>query len=55
MADYDGDPSKQPPICKEKGITACPNMMETGGGFEGERYRCFVCGATYYLDYDEMR
>ncbi len=33
----------------------CPNMKEVGGGMEGERYRCALCGKGYYLDYDEMR
>lgn len=53
MADYDGDPTKKPTECIN--VTRCPNMKETGGGFEGERYRCDVCGASYYLDYDDMR
>jgi hypothetical protein len=55
MADRKGDPAKQPDACKENGISRCSNMKETGGGFEGEQYRCEVCGAAYYLDYDEMR
>ena len=55
MADREGDETKKPDICKASGITRCPNMKETGGGFDGERYRCEVCGATYYLDYEEMR
>ena len=55
MTDRKGDETKKPGICKERGITRCPNMKETGGGFEGERYDCEVCGASYYLDYDEMR
>ena len=33
----------------------CPNMKEVGGGMEGERYSCAVCGKGYYLDYDDMR
>lgn len=33
----------------------CPNMKEVGGGFEGERYRCAVCGKGYFLDYEEMK
>lgn len=53
MADYDGDPEKKPPECTD--VVRCPNMKETGGGFDGERYRCAVCGGTYYLDYEEMR
>ncbi len=55
MSEYEGDFSKKPESCKEKGIVSCPNMKETGGGFEGEQYRCDTCGASYYLDYDEMR
>lgn len=53
MADFDGYQDKKPSECKD--IVRCPNMKETGGGFEGERYRCAVCNATYYLDYDEMK
>ncbi len=56
MTDYrNGDNSKKPNICKEKGIGRCPNMKESYSDFSGERYRCEVCGASYYLDYDEMR
>jgi hypothetical protein len=33
----------------------CPNIVEEGGGFEGERYRCKVCGYSYFLDYDDMK
>ena len=33
----------------------CPNMKEAGGGFEGERYRCEVCGKGYFLDYEDMK
>jgi len=53
MTDIPGDKTKQPPECKED--TACPNMKEVGGGFEGERYRCEVCGASFFLDYEEMK
>nr|CAD6410864.1 hypothetical protein REQ54_00802 [Rhizobium sp. Q54]CAD6412780.1 hypothetical protein REQ54_01062 [Rhizobium sp. Q54] len=28
----------------------CPNMKEVGGGMDGERYRCAVCGKGYFLD-----
>lgn len=57
MATHMGDKNKQPPECDTSKYTdnPCPNMKEVGGGFEGERYRCAVCGATFYLDYDEMR
>ncbi|TIU94669.1 MAG: hypothetical protein E5W09_22580 [Mesorhizobium sp.] len=33
----------------------CPNMKEIGGGMEGERYRCAVCGKGYFLDYEDMK
>lgn len=33
----------------------CANMKEVGGGMDGERYHCSVCGKGYYLDYDEMK
>lgn len=33
----------------------CPNMKEAGGGFEGERYRCDICGKSYFLDYEDMK
>lgn len=35
--------------------TQCPNLKEDGGGMSGERYRCDVCGKSYFLDYDDMR
>jgi hypothetical protein len=67
MADHEGDPSKQPPGCKSvftpiqnhpQGLghwSKCPNLKETGGGMDGERWSCGVCGKSYWLDYDEMR
>ncbi|RWQ35486.1 MAG: hypothetical protein EOS20_18430 [Mesorhizobium sp.] len=33
----------------------CKNMKEVGGGFDGERYRCAVCGKGYFLDYEDMK
>ena len=33
----------------------CDNMKEVGGGMDGERYRCDVCGKGYFLDYEEMK
>ncbi|WP_287249012.1 Lar family restriction alleviation protein [Mesorhizobium sp.] len=33
----------------------CPNMKEIGGGMDGERYRCGVCGKWYFLDYEDMK
>jgi len=53
--DAKGDPEKQTEECKRLGYMRCPNMKETYGGFDGERYRCEQCGESYYLDYDEMR
>lgn len=49
------DEAKRTEECQRVGITRCPNMIETGGGFEGEQYRCEVCGAAYYLDYEDMK
>lgn len=56
----DGDNAKRTPDCKigQPGSwldAACPNLKEVGGGMGGERYRCDVCGESYFLDYDEMR
>ncbi|WP_174058170.1 hypothetical protein [Rhizobium rhizogenes] len=33
----------------------CANMKEVGGGMDGERYRCGVCGKGYFLDYEDMK
>jgi hypothetical protein len=33
----------------------CPNVRCTYEGMDGERYRCDLCGYSYFLDYDEMR
>ena len=33
----------------------CPNMKEAYSDMEGERYRCGVCGRSYYLGYEEMK
>lgn len=33
----------------------CPNMKCVYESDSGERYRCEVCGESYYLDYDEMK
>ena len=54
MTDRPGDKSKQPPECDDVN-DRCPNLKETGGGFEGERYRCEVCGKSYFLDYEDMK
>ena len=55
MADHPGDKSKQPPECKGEHRTTCPYMKGTYDGFDGERYRCERCGASYFLDYEEMK
>ena len=34
----------------------CPNLKETNpNDMRGERYRCDVCGYSYYLDYEDMK
>lgn len=56
MGDRKPDTDKQPSECKARpNILRCPNMKETGGGMEGEQYRCEVCGAAVYLDYEDMK
>jgi transposase-like protein len=58
MADREPDPKRQPESCKAFGdmyYRRCQNMKEAGGGFSGERYRCEVCGAGYYLNYEDMK
>ena len=53
MTDIPGDKAKQPPECNED--TRCPNIKCTYEGMDGERYRCEVCGASFFLDYEEMK
>lgn len=55
MADVRGDKSKRPAECTVDQNNRCPNLREVGGGFEGERYRCDVCGERFFLDYEEMK
>jgi transposase-like protein len=55
MRDYDGEEKLRTEHCKMVGVDRCENMQEVGGGMEGERYRCAVCGATYWLDYEDMK
>jgi hypothetical protein len=57
MADRAGDVTKQPPECQALGTykMACKNLKEAGGGMEGERYSCEICGEYFFLDYEEMR
>ena len=33
----------------------CTNMKPAYEGWDGERYRCEVCGQSYFLDYEEMK
>ena len=56
MVERKGDPDKKPPECNERpGMGGgCPNLEETGGGFEGERYACAICGESYKLYYEDM-
>ena len=53
MTDRQGDISKKPKACREG--NRCANLYEDGGGFEGEWYRCDVCGKSYFLDYEDMK
>lgn len=55
MADIKGDPNKQPDECRASHQIKCPNLKCAYEGMDGERYRCEVCGESYFLDYDEMR
>ena len=55
MSDRAGDKTKQPPECTIDENNKCPNMRCTSETMNGERYRCEVCGESYYLDYEEMR
>lgn len=54
--DREPDIKLQTEECKKKdNILRCPNMKETGGGFEGEQYHCELCKAAVYLDYEDMK
>ena len=55
MTDYKGDPAKQPKDCTVNANNRCPNIKCTYEGWDEERYRCEVCGKSYYLDYEEMK
>lgn len=56
MTDYPGDPSKRPQDCKiDEPFGKCENMKSTYDGWDGERYRCEVCGKSYFLDYEDMK
>lgn len=49
-----GDKTKQPPECKIDDTLKCPNIKCTYEGWEGESYRCDVCGESYKLYYEDM-
>ena len=55
MTDHKGDPAKQPAECQVNVTNRCPNLKCTNEGWDGERYRCEVCGESYFLDYEEMK
>ncbi|MEJ1172643.1 hypothetical protein WA845_00215 [Agrobacterium sp. CMT1] len=60
MRGLKGEPEEQASRPRPCGIADpstrdCQNMKEVGGGMDGERYRCDVCGKSYFLDYDEMK
>jgi hypothetical protein len=54
VADHKGDKGKQPPECND-GSTSCPNIKNTYESMSGERWRCEVCGESFWLDYDDMQ
>lgn len=56
MKDHGGDKTKQPEGCEET-YQSCKNMVDVSSprDFDGEDYRCEVCGANYRLYYDDMR
>jgi hypothetical protein len=45
---------RRPPECGGDKVNVCPNLKCTHEGFDGERYRCEVCGESYFLSYDDM-
>ena len=57
MSNKPGDQSKKPPECKALGKFPykCQNLKEIGSDFEGEQYKCEICGQQIYLDYEEMK
>ena len=46
---------KRAKCVQDCGPVRCKNMKCTYDGMDGERYRCDVCGESYFLDYEEMR
>jgi len=57
MSNYPPKEEKRTEECKKlaKNWSRCKEIKETHSDFYGETYDCPVCGASYYLDYDEMR
>lgn len=55
MTDHKGDQEKQPFNCTVEHNNKCPNLKCAYEGFDGERYRCDVCGESFFLEYEEMR
>lgn len=56
MADIKGDPAKRPTTCMTETMpTACPHITNTYEGYDGERWRCDLCGESFFLDYSEMQ
>ncbi len=53
----EGDPTKRPPECHTAENTYdCPHLTERDlTNMSGERYRCDVCGKSFFLDYEDMR
>lgn len=41
--------------CVQANPQMCTNLKCTYEGMDGERYRCDVCGRSYFLDYEDMR
>ena len=55
MSERKGDLAKQTADCTVEQDGKCPNLKNPYNGMDGERYRCDVCGESYFLDYDDMR
>lgn len=50
------DKQTRPPsvTCTAPGLS-CPHLKSTYDGWDGERYRCEVCGKSVWLDYEDMK
>jgi hypothetical protein len=33
----------------------CRNLYTSYDGFDGERWKCDICGKSYFLDYEDMK